>query len=177
MGRANWKALKEEGVVPEHYYAQCQYQMFATGIKEMLLLAMTDEKLARENIPNKFFSGIAMTKVLFDDVFAREMILKCNEFYKCMVERTMPELVDLDYKKVKDALLEVHIDDYLVFKEELALRLSNPEYDAKETEKDLEAIVNSIRTRMEFHGSTQLRFKNVLVRDCLSGIVVAVKSE
>lgn len=102
VGRGVWLDLKNGANIPDHYYPQVQYQLMITGFASCDFVTVTDEKLKKESEKNPAFSGFTVTNVELDIDYVKEMIKKCNAFYKCMLNKTPPPLTDKDYKKITD---------------------------------------------------------------------------
>lgn len=119
MGRKNWRALKEKDEFPDYYYSQCQMQMFATGIQEMHLVAVTDEIAKYEKKKNPYFSGLAGTVVTFDKEYAKSMVSKCYDFWAGVLNREPPPLTDKDTVVVKDDDLIARLKHFRGLKQQI----------------------------------------------------------
>ena len=78
-----------EGKVPEHYYPQCQHQMWVTGTFLMYYFSYDPMNPATVIVPR-------------DDVYISDMIEKEKEFYRCIMEFDPPTFTDRDYVEHDD---------------------------------------------------------------------------
>lgn len=79
----------KEGKVPDHYYPQLQHQMFVASVWEMDYFSFDGK------------DGV-IVKVKRDQKYCEEMIEKEKDFYRCIQEKTPPELTEDDYIEICD---------------------------------------------------------------------------
>lgn len=96
------KAL--DGIVPEHYFAQCQHQLEVCGLNEMFYYSFDGK------------DGV-MLKVIRDDKFLQELLRKEKEFWECVTNLEAPELTEKDYTQREDSEWINKATHYLLMKE------------------------------------------------------------
>jgi len=109
VGRDKFLDMKNNNFVDEYYYPQLQYQMLATGIKTMFLVGVTANKLKSEHEPNPKYSGVAVVEVEFDVEYAKEIIDKCNKFYKSVQDKVPPK----EFKEAESLPLKTCMQSYI----------------------------------------------------------------
>jgi putative phage-type endonuclease len=91
------------GVVPEHYFPQCQHQLAVTELPFMYYFSYDAMNPATVIVPR-------------DDVYIASMVQKEKEFYRCMMEFDPPPLCDRDYiliSEEEDILFKLDAFNYL----------------------------------------------------------------
>lgn len=89
MGKESWDDLKENGVVPDKYYPQLQYQLMCLGYEKILYLGINEKKeLASAWCPINLEYINKMTQVV-------------STFWNMVETQTMPAFMDMDFKKIR----------------------------------------------------------------------------
>lgn len=111
------------GIVPEHYFAQCQHQLMVSGASQMIYWSFDGSDGVLLEVPR-------------DHDFIERMIEAELRFYECIVEQKSPPLTEYDYKRRDDGLWQEAMMEWVEADRELDSALER-EKRAKERLKEL----------------------------------------
>lgn len=113
------------GVVPTKYFPQLQHQLLVTGAKAVHYYSFDGEMGVRVVVE----PDVEYCKKLFDEE---------RKFWKCVTDKTPPELIGRDFKKIRDAELARLLEEY---------------FTAQSTAKSWSDEVDRIKTQILEHES------------------------
>lgn len=105
----------KDGTIPDHVKPQCQWQMHVTGANSMYYYAFYEG------------SGI-LIPVARDDVYIKGMIIKAEEFYKCLQTLEPPLLTSRDIVQREDPEFLNYAHGYKIATMALKEAQENQEY-------------------------------------------------
>lgn len=89
VGKEDWEDLKKNGTIPDKYYPQLQYQLMTLGFDKILYLGINEKK------------ELASAWCPIDLDYIKKMTQVVSGFWNLVQTQSMPDFVDMDFKKIR----------------------------------------------------------------------------